>query len=320
MLDSYLQEELISLSERRQFGEFAIYPVVRSRTCDLDVLTLDEALRAGLVEISEVSEAGSVPELRFRNLADKPVLLLDGEELQGAKQNRVLNLTILAAPLSEIVIPVSCVERGRWSRRYRGPVRSGFDDGPEMASSKFALFASAREAKMRHVSSSMKEGLKARSDQSDIWERIERKAYRMASPSATEAAARIYENHEAKIDEMVGAVCPSDGDVGAVFVIRGHVAGVEIFGSSRVFGKVWPKLARSYALEVLDRGEDRFSGTATAGQDEPRAVMEHLRQRPADRYKAVGLGDDVRIDSADVIAAGVVYDEKLVHLTAFVPA
>ena len=55
-----------------------------------------------------------MPELRFENLGQKPVLLLDGEELIGAKQNRVVNLTILAPPKQVIVIPVSCVEAGRW--------------------------------------------------------------------------------------------------------------------------------------------------------------------------------------------------------------
>jgi hypothetical protein len=43
--------------------------------------------------------------------------LLDGEELIGAKQNRALNLTILAPAKQVIVIPVSCVEAGRWHLR-----------------------------------------------------------------------------------------------------------------------------------------------------------------------------------------------------------
>jgi hypothetical protein len=43
------------------------------------------------------------------------VLILDGEELVGAKQNRIVNTTILVAAGAEIVIPVSCVEQGRWT-------------------------------------------------------------------------------------------------------------------------------------------------------------------------------------------------------------
>ena len=73
-----------------------------------------EALDAGLARVEEVSEGGSVPELRFTNSAAMPILIVDGEELVGAKQNRVANLTILAPAKTTIRIPVSCVEAGRW--------------------------------------------------------------------------------------------------------------------------------------------------------------------------------------------------------------
>ena len=76
-----------------------------------------DALALGTVQIGETSEAGRVPELRVLNHGDRAVFLLDGEELIGAKQNRVLNLSILVPPHSESTIPVSCVESGRWSRR-----------------------------------------------------------------------------------------------------------------------------------------------------------------------------------------------------------
>ena len=78
---------------------------------------LRDALAAGTGRVTEVSEGGSVPVLRFSNDAPHPVLLLDGEELVGCKQNRILNLSILAPARGDIEIPVSCVEMGRWSRR-----------------------------------------------------------------------------------------------------------------------------------------------------------------------------------------------------------
>lgn len=100
-------------------GRLTLYPLIKEHSSNPDYLTLDEALAAGFAKVTEVSEAGSVPELLFRNEGDKPVLLLDGEELVGAKQNRILNLTILAPARAEIKIPVSCVEQNRWGYRAR---------------------------------------------------------------------------------------------------------------------------------------------------------------------------------------------------------
>ena len=71
-------------------------------------LSLAVALEKDLVVIGEISQQGSVPELQAENLGDTPVLLLDGEEVRGAKQNRVLNTSVLLKERSRALIPVSC--------------------------------------------------------------------------------------------------------------------------------------------------------------------------------------------------------------------
>jgi hypothetical protein len=81
-----------------------------------DYLLASEAIDAGVLTVTEVDEAGTVPELLAVNDADRPILLIDGEELQGAKQNRIVNTSVLLPPKSKKRIPVSCVEEGRWSQ------------------------------------------------------------------------------------------------------------------------------------------------------------------------------------------------------------
>lgn len=117
------------------FGSLSMVPLRALRDEPVSgYLTLAEALQTQRSRVTEVSAGGSVPELAFENLsADADVLLLDGEELVGAKQNRVLNLTVLVGPGKRIVIPVSCVEQGRWRH-----------ESHEFAASGNALFA-ARE-------------------------------------------------------------------------------------------------------------------------------------------------------------------------------
>jgi hypothetical protein len=102
--------ESLQLGEIQQFKNLTMVPVVSDYDDGLGYITLGDALGSGFIEIREVSEGGSVPELRVVNRAGKMVLILDGEELVGAKQNRIVNTTILVAIGAEIVIPVSCVE------------------------------------------------------------------------------------------------------------------------------------------------------------------------------------------------------------------
>ena len=97
------------------FNNMAVIPLFTSINESPQYLTLKEALEKRLLTITEVSQSGSVPELKVVNKAEIPVLLLDGEELAGAKQNRVLNTTILLKENSETIIPVSCTEQGRWA-------------------------------------------------------------------------------------------------------------------------------------------------------------------------------------------------------------
>src|SRR5262245_34842099 len=106
----------ILAGEPQRHGALTVIPILAPMQTEPEWLTLAEA--GDRVRITEVDEEGSVPELRLANLGNLPLLLLDGEQLVGAKQNRILNMTVLVAARSEVTIPVSCVERGRWG--YRG--------------------------------------------------------------------------------------------------------------------------------------------------------------------------------------------------------
>ena len=130
----------------------------------------------GTLRVEELSEGGSVPELRVVNEGTLPVLILEGDELVGAKQNRVVNSSVLVAADSELILPVSCVERGRWSYRSRA-----FTSGP--GSPHIAL----RRLKSRSVHDSLKRGRGHRSDQGSVWAEVDRKARLHEASSPTHA-------------------------------------------------------------------------------------------------------------------------------------
>lgn len=311
MTESILDFSALSIGAPRITDELAVFPIIGTGDVTSNWLTLNEALAKGTAHITEISDGGSVPTLVFRNEGETPVLLLDGEELVGAKQNRVLNLTILAPPLSEIRIPVSCIEQGRWHWRSR-----------HFEAANRTLYASARAEKMAQVSYSMRVAGSYRSDQSAIWDSIHRKAANFEVRSSTGAASDIFDDRGAKLDEMVGEIPAVPGQVGAAFLVRGELSGIELFGSADVFGRLLPKLVRSYGLDALDErsmGRRRATPRADNGATETRiqAFLATLRDLPALRKPALGLGEDLRLESPAIVGAALLHEGQVVHLSAF---
>src|SRR5487761_2775144 len=107
----------VRVGEPSRHEALTVFPLFSTGDSSVNYLLSDEAIQAGSVAVEEVSEGGSVPNLLVTNNSDSLVLFLEGEELRGAKQNRVLNTSVLVAAHSKTPIPVSCVEQGRW--RYR---------------------------------------------------------------------------------------------------------------------------------------------------------------------------------------------------------
>ena len=122
-----------------------LFTIFSEITSTLDYLGLTAALERKVLKVTEIHEGGSVPELRVKNTAKRPILLVDGEELEGAKQNRTLNSSILVPAESEIKIPVSCTEQGRWN--YSGD--------KHFESSGHVLESKTRARKMKSVSKTL---------------------------------------------------------------------------------------------------------------------------------------------------------------------
>jgi hypothetical protein len=283
------------------FQNLTLLPLVAGCDRDADYVVLDEALARGWVEVTELSEEGHVPELKVVNRGDTAVLLLDGEELVGAKQNRVLNLTILVPPRHTSTIPVSCVESGRWRRISR-----------QFVSAPRAQFAEGRAAKMQQVTSSLRNVGIRRSDQQAVWSAIAEKSARLGAESDTAAMAAMYERLDRPVEDFVAAFPPVERQVGAVFLVNGRLAGLELFDASSTWRKLWSKLVRSYALDAIDR---KHQGTPVASQDGRRLIDVVMASQSA-VYPAIGEGEDVRLTGSDMTGAGLVARDRAIHVSA----
>lgn len=147
----------LELRNACEFEKMTVIPLIGKPDEGSVYLTLNEAMDMNLLKIMEVDDSGSVPELNAVNMSELPVLILDGEELVGAKQNRVLNTTVLLKGGSETLIPVSCTEEGRWSYNSHE-----FHDHGSVISH------SIRGSKRKSVSDSVRMSERYSSDQSSI--------------------------------------------------------------------------------------------------------------------------------------------------------
>jgi hypothetical protein len=207
----------------------------------LEYLLLDEALSQNLIEIVEKDSDGSVPELRVMNESPQMILILDSEELVGAKQNRIFNTTILVKGNATIVIPVSSVEHGRCSY-----------DTPQFQNKKRMMSSNLRAMKSKQANHSVRFSGEFLADQGAIWDSIAEKADRMATPSPNGVMAAIYDKERPSIEEYVKPFRLIDSQVGTIFMINGRVVGLDAFGKPGTFSEVFKKLLESYALDAID--------------------------------------------------------------------
>ena len=292
----------ISLGEFQKHRNLTMIPLLAGGPDEPEYQLLDDAISSGNARVTEVSESGSVPELRFINEGDRPVLLLDGEELVGAKQNRILNLTVLAAANTTVVIPVSCVEAGRWRLQSR-----------EFSSAKRAHYATGRARKAAQVNESLRSAGTRWSDQGEIWRDISAKADRLKARSETEAAAAMYDTHRASLEDFLRTFHAVDGQSGAMFAINGQILGFDIFDSPTTFPKIFPKLVESFALDAID-GEMEEKGVSVEGV---KAFLNDTSNTTEERFPAVGEGEDHRLQGNGLGGGALVHRERVVHLCAF---
>ncbi len=288
----------------RQFNGLSELPIfAESPERPLVYLTLDQALQEKVVQIGETSESGSVPELLVKNLSTRPVFLMDGEELVGAKQNRVLNLSIMVPAMHNTIIPVSCVESGRWN----------FNRG-DFAGSDRVHFSRGRANKMASVSESMSLYGMKRSNQGEVWSEIDAKFRRMNQASPTSAMSDLFDRSNEDLGAYVDALPPLEGQVGAFYFVHDTPIGFDLFDQAKTFELMRAKLVRSYAIDAM---EPKPLEPRKLDPEQIPRIIESMRAETWQRHPGTGLGEDYRLTAKNLVGAGLVVDDTTIHLSGF---
>jgi hypothetical protein len=275
----------------------SVFPLYADSESQAQYLVAEEALADGIATVEEISEAGSVPELLVDNRSDKRILLLEGEELRGAKQNRILNTSVLVPARCTVKIPVSCVEQGRW--RY---------SGRQFESSGHHATAKLRRTLKASVSESLLCDLGHRSDQGQVWDQVESLHCCLGVESATSAMSDAFESYEDQISSYREHLKYAEGASGLAVAIGGRVMSVDFFDQPATCERVWGRLLSGMVFDALAAKEDE---RAVSSADVERLLRTDFAWH---QVPAAGEGTECRAESsAGDHASALLLGDMVVH-------
>lgn len=323
------------VGRRRSYKNLTIYPLLTKSPPNFSYLVLDEALQSKHVEITEVDDRGNVPELKISNRGGEHVLIVDGEELLGAKQNRIVNASFLIPPQREVHVPVSCVEQGRW--QY---------NSSQFTTSQIIYTARARRQKCKSTTLSLRIKNSFATDQGQIWDTVSSYLTGSGTPSQTMAFNDFYKRRQHEVERYATFYAPQQDQVGHLVYINDRFAVMDSFSQPATLRKVFPKLMRSYALDAIDKS-DEFAIFVPV--DEPNAAapqvprsrwakllgisprvmlggaplkrrgpVEHaLGDLSVQQFDSIGESQDIRFENRHLMGSALVHQDHVLHMNFF---
>ncbi|MFM7248026.1 MAG: ARPP-1 family domain-containing protein [Actinomycetota bacterium] len=277
-------------------GGITVVPLLATAPPRADYLTLDAALPRGFT-ITEVDDAGHVPELLVGNPLDRDVLLYDGEEVVGAKQNRVLEASILVAAGATHPIPVACVEAGRWHGPAGGFTAADRVSHPESRRRK--------AAELEHAP--LAQGVA----QSAVWREIDERIHETGAHAATRAIADVHEAQRDRIDAVADAFALVEGQCGAILALGDGLC-LDLVSRPDAWTALWPKLRRGYLLDGVRHLADDPTPHDLVDRFVERVIAAGRTSRPSP-----GRGEDQRLHGPAVSGSALVLDGELIQLSAY---
>lgn len=281
----------IELLKPQVHENLAIIPLKTEKSY-IDILTLKKGLELGLVEVKEC-ETSTVSTLIVKNNAITPLILIDGEEVVGGDQNRIVNSTILVDAKSKMKIPVSCTEKGRWA--YKS----------EFKQSAYIANFNTRRAK-EYASRSHS------SYQDVIWSSINSLESENNYASPTCAMEESYEHLKVDHAKIIKEFSIEAGQNGVVIIVDGEIKGFELFLNPEIYREFHEKILKSYLID--SKVENK---TFAINIDAAREAVMNAFNSTFEKRENIGLEEAFEFENDDGIGTLYKYNEKIIHLSYF---
>jgi len=267
-----------------------IYPINGDTENGFNPLTIDETLSLKTGKFCEL-DTPDINKIIFENKNTSPVLMLDGEEITGSLQNRIITTSNLVEAESSKDIPVICVEEERWEEI--GGFKTGYCSYPRIRT----ILAKSLYKKI--------------DTQRLIWNEINRKLTATKTISTTSSMHDIYNNLQAEISRYLEDFHSLNRTtIGLIGVAGNRILGCDIFLSPKIYRKFENKLISSYVLDAIEY--QRKSGNLPDVEKFFASIKSVSKKK---RIK--GMSKNIRVKGDGFLGQALIYNDCLIHLSAF---
>ena len=287
----------IELGQPVVSGIFTVFPIRASGKKDsVGLVTLEQALDNNRLRITEL-DGGNVPEVLITNLSGHMVYIMGGEILTGCKQDRLVGRDILIRPRArKVVVPVFCVEAGRWTASSRE-------------------FSSEKNLGTYHLRSMAQDSTPG--TQGKIWAAVDELNAKAGISSSTGAYQDAYRDRDIqkKLEETEKAIdlLQEEDILGVMIGIGDSIISLDIFADPFLFSELWPKIRKSATLAGINVNND--AGFVTRKHAE--SFLTEVSLQLYTRRRPVDIGNELASKGGELSVNVLSYQSKLLHLAAF---
>lgn len=289
------------------FGNAAIVQVSSEPLSSFTFLPAGPAIRSGGLVISELTAMGSVGQLTALNQTADYLLLTDADVLTGAKQNRVVNRSVLLAPSAKTVIEVSCVERLRWNYRSSSFSTPGSVADPNLRSRKAGTFSKMKPEDQTFF----------RNTQGEVWDHVHASLASEGVRSSTESYEELLHHRMAKAERTLPECNPAEGCNGLSVLIDGKVISVDLFGNEESYRYYFPML-RDAAFTLSRTSEQKEQPDMHEAYFKALAAIDEFNDaRRTSEEHHPGAGTLYMTETDRLVGFSLMHNDELIHNAFF---
>ena len=285
-------------------NNISIVQFLTSEQNTLEYISGPKALEAKQIVVKEVSEQANVNKIFLENTSSHFVFFIDGDIITGAKQNRVLNTSLFLAPKSKIILPVSCVEQGRWN--YSKPI---FDKSQNIVTS------GLRAKKVKSVSENLKKNKTFSADQEEVWNEVHLNCIMANEHSDTSDFNILYERKYDEFDNVLKSFKLENNANGISVFVNNKLLHAEVFNRNDIYAEYFPKIIRSASLETYRLKSFDKVMIATEAFYKTQELLDNVEKLEHSENPGVGIGIEKRFETDQFTGFELIHLNKVVHFT-----